>query len=210
VSDVTELAAAIRDAMDVPIPFRLEDADEHRSILAARAAYLRGALDTLAGGDDSAARNTVKAVRSVGRYFPVTYPTRDEQPEPDPSPLVAYRDAVVDALLAAGIGVRDNEADEAGPSIGIDLDPLDAHRTPVLVWTPSAGWRIGLSDGSAVDPDTIRYVGQESAPPPSHVATHVNAWQGNPDHLQRTEPAYGAMPRGALAEHLARSAGSGS
>jgi glyoxylase-like metal-dependent hydrolase (beta-lactamase superfamily II) len=123
------------------------------------------------------------------------------------SALVAYRDAVVDALMAAGIGVRDNEADESGPLIGIDLDPLDAYRTPTLVWTPAAGWRIGISDGLAVDPESIRYVGLEAVPLPAHVAGIVGVWLDNPGRVRRDEPVFGSMPRGALAERLTWRAG---
>lgn len=110
-----------------------------------------------------------------------------------PDPLRAYADAIVDALMAAGIGVRDNESDggPGGPSIGIDLDPIDSTRTPVMLWTPAHGWRIGVHQaGHGVDSATIRYLALGMVPRPVDVARAVQHWRTSPTSLTRAQPLY--------------------
>lgn len=128
---------------------------------------------------------------------------------PEPSPLVAYMGAVIDALTAAGIGVRARQVDESGPLIRVELERFDDGRVPIMIWTSTAGWRIGDFTGDRPDAATIRYIGIESVPDPSHVAAAVARWRTAPDHLRRDEPAYGAMVTGTLAERLAWRAGPG-
>jgi hypothetical protein len=80
VSAVTDLAAAVRDALTLPDAVGPDAWSERGHIASMRAAYLRGALDALASGDESAAGGTIAAVREAAEWHPVTYPVRDEQP----------------------------------------------------------------------------------------------------------------------------------
>ena len=68
---VRELAAALRDALDVPIPARHVGWDVQRDLFSARTAFLRGVLGDLAErGDIGAATGSV---RKVVQQYPVTY-----------------------------------------------------------------------------------------------------------------------------------------
>lgn len=73
-----ELAAAVRDALDVPVAADGAGSEDVR-LASVRGAFLVGALGRLAGGDASMVSATVKAVRRADERYPVTYPTRDEQ-----------------------------------------------------------------------------------------------------------------------------------
>ena len=100
-----------------------------------------------------------------------------------PSPLVAYLDAVVAALMDAGIGVRDHLADENGPIIEIELDPVSAVRQPVMDWTPATGWRIAMTCRGKIRPATIRYLAAGPVPQPAVVAERARRWLDDPDDL---------------------------
>lgn len=74
------LAAAIRDALDLPIPADFEGWQKRALILSERSSYLIGALrDLAAGGDCAGTAATLASVGNVHRYYPVTYPPLDEQ-----------------------------------------------------------------------------------------------------------------------------------
>lgn len=84
VSDLTDLAAAIRDALTPPVPphddtagWRLYD-----RLIVNRTCHVRGVLGALAGGDDSAAMvgATIRVIAATAELLPVNYRTRDEQP----------------------------------------------------------------------------------------------------------------------------------
>lgn len=119
------------------------------------------------------------------------------------TPLARYKDAVVDALLDADVGVRDNIAVEAVPMIGADLDPVTAVRQPVMVWTPSTGWRIAMTCRGKIRPATIRYMASGPVPLPASVAEDARRWLADPAALTDVEPAYDTAPhliQRALAE----------
>lgn len=74
---MNELAAAIRDALDLPIPATSEGWQDRMRIVSDRAAYLTGALRALAAGDVEGAAATVASVRDVNKYFPIAYETTE-------------------------------------------------------------------------------------------------------------------------------------
>jgi hypothetical protein len=78
-AEVQKLAAAVRDALDVPVAAEGAGSEE-RKLTSLRAAFLVGALGRLADGDTSMLSATVDAVRRASEAYPVAYPTRDEQP----------------------------------------------------------------------------------------------------------------------------------
>ncbi|MFC4048356.1 DUF6292 family protein [Actinomadura syzygii] len=117
----------------------------------------------------------------------------DEPPEKGPeeyTPLTTYLDAVIDALMAAGLGVRDNLSDEHGPLLLIDLDPVSAVRQPVMDWTPAAGWRIAMKHRGRIRPSTIRYLAAGPVPSPTEVAGRARSWLNSPHALTRALPKY--------------------
>ncbi|WP_433233792.1 DUF6292 family protein [Actinomadura nitritigenes] len=141
------------------------------------------------------------------RYVP---PFQLEPDGPDASPLLAYLDAVVDALMLIGVGVRDHEAGDGrgGPSLGIELDPLDSGRTPVMAWTPRAGWRLAVRQGEDLAARSINYVGIEAVPHPDIVAAIALRWRTAPDRLAlAAQPSFGDIPRADLDALLAERAG---
>lgn len=73
------LAAAIRDALDLPIPATSEGWQKRARILSERSSYLIGALRDLAAGGYVGTAATIASVGNVHRYYPVTYPPLDEQ-----------------------------------------------------------------------------------------------------------------------------------
>lgn len=115
--------------------------------------------------------------------------------------LNAYLDAVTDALMAAGVDVRDNGADANEPLIGIDLAPSGAV-TPVALWTPDAGWRVATAERGEVQLDTVRYVHAGPVPSPTYVAESVRRWLNRPNALSDVAPAYEVSPE-SLALRLA-------
>jgi hypothetical protein len=75
--EVRELAAVLREALDVPIPASYEDREAHRQLLMTRAELLRGAMNCLAwNGDVTAAARTV---RWAVEGHPVTYTPYERQ-----------------------------------------------------------------------------------------------------------------------------------
>lgn len=130
----------------------------------------------------------------------------EEPPKVDP-PLVAYKDAVIDALMAAGIGVRDNEADDSGvrPALHIELDPDDLNRTPVMKWAPRSGWSIAYAvPGSRAE--VRRYLALGKVPRPDNIVRMVKLWLDDPGNLGRLEPFYETEPRPNLDRRLAERA----
>jgi outer membrane receptor for ferric coprogen and ferric-rhodotorulic acid len=75
--EVQELAAAIRDALDVPIADTRNPGAEHAEemLRLKRVTYVRGVLEGLAAGAGSVA-DTVALIRGAAVEFPVTYPVR--------------------------------------------------------------------------------------------------------------------------------------
>ena len=123
------------------------------------------------------------------------------------TPLVRYMDAVVDALLGAGIGVRDHCADDRHPRlISIDLDPVSAVRRPIMAWTPETGWQIAMLCREQVRPATIRFLAAGPVPFPSQVSEAVTAWLADPGSLTDEQPVYETVPR-LLTAALADAAG---
>lgn len=111
------------------------------------------------------------------------------------TPLVNYMDAVVDALMAAEIGVCGHGADERHPQlISIDLDPVSAVRQPILGWTAEEGWRIAMLCRGAVRIPTLRYLAAGPVPFPSEVAEQVRRWLTDPFALTDVRPVYGTVP----------------
>lgn len=119
--------------------------------------------------------------------------------------LDGYRDAVVSALLGAGIGVGDNETDATAPLIGIDLDPVGS-QTPVMLWTPGAGWRVAVTERGRIQARTIRYVHAGPVPSPAYVAESVRRWLTDSGVLSDVAPSYELSP-GSLAGRLADAVG---
>lgn len=123
------------------------------------------------------------------------------------TPLVRYMDAVVDALMDGGIGVRDHEADENAPMmISVDLDPVSAVRQPVMLWTPPTGWRIAMLCRGAVRLPTLRYLAAGPVPYPPEVAAAAAAWLADPAALTDVQPVYDTVPR-LIVQALAEAAG---
>lgn len=120
------------------------------------------------------------------------------------SALTAYMDAVVDALMDVGLGVRDHECDETDPCISIDLDPVSAVRQPALAWTPHAGWRVSMRCRGIVRRPTVRWLAAGPVPYPTTVAEAVHAWLADLDALDGSPPpVYDTLPSlldAALAE----------
>ena len=123
------------------------------------------------------------------------------------TPPVRYMDAVVDALMDAGIGVRDHVCDERHPMlISIDLDPVSTVRRPIMAWAPDMGWQIAMLCREQVRPATIRYLAAGPVPYPSQVAEAVTAWLADPGSLTDAQPVYETVPR-LLTAALADAAG---
>lgn len=122
-------------------------------------------------------------------------------------PVAAYRDAVVNALDAAGIGVREQAADEQAPSIGLALDPVSKVRQPTMLWTPGHGWRVAMACRGEVRGTTIRYLCRGFAPYPAEVAAQVALWLGQPDAVSDVQPVYPRHARATVLEELAGAAG---
>lgn len=111
------------------------------------------------------------------------------------TPLVRYMDAVVDALLDGGIGVRDHVADDRHPQlISIDLDPVSTVRRPIMAWAPDMGWQIAMLCREQVRTPTIRYLAAGPVPYPSEVAEQVREWMNDPAALTGTRPVYDTVP----------------
>ncbi len=123
------------------------------------------------------------------------------------TPPVRYMDAVVDALMDAGIGVRDHVCDERHPMlISIDLDPVSTVRRPIMAWAPDMGWQIAMLCREQVRPATIRYLASGPAPYPSDVAEDVARWLADPAALTATRPIYDTVPH-LIERALAEAAG---
>jgi hypothetical protein len=84
VSDLTDLAAAIHEALTPPVPphddtagWRLYD-----RLIVNRTCHVRGVLGALAGGDDSkpTMAATIRVIAKTDELIPVNYRVRDEQP----------------------------------------------------------------------------------------------------------------------------------
>ncbi|GAA4225924.1 hypothetical protein GCM10022254_09070 [Actinomadura meridiana] len=93
--DVAELAAAIREVLGLPdyTPGSTEAYTAHRELLATRAYYVKGALAPLAEREANA-RNAIASLRRADEWYPVTYPTADDQDAEDGldgEALAAYR-----------------------------------------------------------------------------------------------------------------------
>lgn len=75
--EVQELAAAIRDALDVPIADTRNPGAEHTEemLRLKRVTYVRNVLGGLAAGAGSVAETAV-LIRGAAVEFPVTYPVR--------------------------------------------------------------------------------------------------------------------------------------
>jgi hypothetical protein len=72
---VQELAAAVRDALDVPHPARRDD-ERYTDLLRTRIAAVRGALARVAAGtafDGDHVAGAAKAIRDMTAESPVTY-----------------------------------------------------------------------------------------------------------------------------------------
>ncbi|WP_433225540.1 DUF6292 family protein [Actinomadura formosensis] len=110
------------------------------------------------------------------------------------TPLAAYMDAVTDALMAADVGVRDHYADEHGPQIGIDLDPVSAVRQPTMLWTPAAGWRIAMLCRGDVRRATLRWLAAGPVPYPAEVVAAAARWLADPGALTGVAPVYDTVP----------------
>lgn len=77
--EVRELATAVRDALDIPIPASRHDRDAHRDLLMARADFLRGVLGYLVNVPVGIAAATQSARQAI-EYYPVTYTPQEETP----------------------------------------------------------------------------------------------------------------------------------
>lgn len=120
-----------------------------------------------------------------------------------PTEVTTYMSAVADALTERGIDVRGQEADDTELQIGIDLTPI-AEATPVLVWTPGAGWRIAVAVDGEIRLSSLRYLCAGFAPWPNTVGDAVARWYLNPDSLSRLAPAYPRHSRATVLEELVR------
>lgn len=123
------------------------------------------------------------------------------------TPLVRYMDAVVYALLDAGIGVRDHVCDERHPRlISIDLDPVSDVRRPIMAWAPETGWQIAMLCREQVRIPTIRYLAAGPVPYPSEVAEQVREWLDDPFSFTAVAPVYDTAPH-LITRALAEAAG---
>lgn len=75
--NIAELAAAVADVLDVPIPEQHADERTYLNVLEARTATLRGVMRGTA--ESGNARALVASVRWVAEQYPITYaPNVDE------------------------------------------------------------------------------------------------------------------------------------
>ena len=73
--DVRQLLAAIRNALDVPIPAVFDTANEraYTRLLASRGAYVCGVLQGAVAGEPVRVASMAETLRGVDAHVPVTY-----------------------------------------------------------------------------------------------------------------------------------------
>jgi hypothetical protein len=71
-ADVAALIAAIRDALNIPLPASHMDWDAYRDLLSSRTAYMVGVLAASAAGAPLVG-SEIRTLREIGQTYPVRY-----------------------------------------------------------------------------------------------------------------------------------------
>lgn len=190
-TEARELAAAIRDALDLPQAETRHDDKTRDLLLGVRVAAVTGALEAFLGEGLATTASAASAIRQTTARYPVLY--RAGQPEQhadtpaaagEAGPLDRYADAVARELSKARV-VRGVPAVGAA-GISIELTDISA----VLTWGNRTGWQVQRhTEGD--EPTFRRYMHGGLVLSPRGVAGELGVWLHSPDWLSTTAPDYG-------------------